>query len=117
MVDDMCFIRSMHTEAINHEPAITYMQTGNQVTGRPCLGAWVSYGLGSLNQNLPTFVVLVAKPTNTEQVQAISARLWSSGYLSGEHAGVSFRTAATRSCTSTIRPAFRRRSAARRSTA
>src|SRR5690349_11420791 len=92
MVDDMCFIRSMHTEAINHEPAITYMQTGNQVTGRPCLGAWASYGLGSLNDNLPTFVVLVAKPTNQEQVQAISARLWSSGYLSGEHAGVSFRT-------------------------
>src|SRR5690349_18369468 len=93
MVDDMCFVRSMHTEAINHEPAITYMQTGNQVTGRPCLGAWVSYGLGSLNQNLPTFVVLVARPSNTEQVQAISARLWSSGYLPGEHAGVSFRTA------------------------
>jgi len=92
MVDDMCFIRTMYTEAINHEPAITYMQTGNQVTGRPCLGAWASYGLGSLNQNLPTFVVLVAQPTNTEQVQAISARLWSSGYLSGEHAGVSFRS-------------------------
>src|ERR1019366_6941345 len=66
MVDDMCFIRTMHTEAINHEPAITYMQTGNQVTGRPCLGAWASYGLGSLNQNLPTFVVLVARPTNQE---------------------------------------------------
>src|SRR2546427_7036229 len=92
MVDDMCFIRSMHTEAINHEPAITYMQTGNQVTGRPCLGAWTSYGLGSLNQNLPTFVVLVAQPSNTEQIQAISARLWSSGYLPGEHAGVSFRS-------------------------
>jgi len=92
MVDDMCFIRSMHTDAINHEPAITYMQTGNQNTGRPCLGAWTSYGLGSLNENLPTFVVLVAQPTNTEQVQAISARLWSSGYLSGEHAGVSFRS-------------------------
>ena len=82
----------MHTEAINHEPAITFMQTGNQITGRPCLGAWVSYGLGSLNENLPTFVVLVARPTNTEQVQAISARLWSAGYLPGEHAGVSFRT-------------------------
>jgi hypothetical protein len=93
MTDDMCFIRSMHTEAINHEPAITMMQTGNQVTGRPCLGSWASYGLGSLNKNLPTFVVLVAQPSNTEQVQAISARLWSSGYLSGEHAGVSFRTA------------------------
>jgi hypothetical protein len=91
MVDDLCFVRSMHTEAINHEPAITNMQTGNQVTGRPCLGAWVSYGLGSLNNSLPTFVVLVATPTNQEQVQAISARLWSSGYLSGEHAGVSFR--------------------------
>jgi hypothetical protein len=82
----------MHTEAINHEPAITYMQTGNQVTGRPCLGSWTSYGLGSLNEDLPTFVVLVAQPTNTEQVQAISARLWSSGYLPGRHAGVSFRT-------------------------
>ena len=92
MVDDMCFVRSMHTEAINHEPAITFMQTGNQVTGRPCLGSWVSYGLGAINQNLPTFVVLVAKPTNTEQIQAISARLWSSGYLPGEHAGVSFRS-------------------------
>jgi hypothetical protein len=93
MVDDLCFIRSMHTEAINHEPAISCMQTGNQITGRPCLGSWASYGLGSLNENLPTFVVLVAKPSNTEQVQAISARLWSSGYLPGEHAGVSFRTA------------------------
>src|SRR6266436_4128637 len=77
MVDDMCFIRSMHTEAINHEPAITFMQTGNQVTGRPCFGSWVSYGLGTANENLPTFVVLVARPTNTEQMQAISARLWS----------------------------------------
>ena len=93
MVDDMCFIRTMHTEAINHEPAICYMQTGNQVTGRPCLGSWTSYGLGSLNHNLPTFVVLVAQPTNTEQVQAISGRLWSSGFLPGEHAGVSFRSA------------------------
>jgi hypothetical protein len=93
MVDDLCFIRSMETEAINHEPAITYMQTGNQITGRPCIGAWVSYGLGSLNDNLPTFVVLVARSTNTEQVQAISARLWSSGYLPGEHAGVALRSA------------------------
>ncbi len=93
MVDDMCFIRSMHTEAINHEPAISYMQTGNQITGRPCLGSWMSYGLGSLNENLPNFVVMVAKPTNTEQIQAISARIWSSGFLPGEHAGVSFRTA------------------------
>ncbi len=92
MVDDMCFIRSMHTEAINHEPAICYMQTGNQITGRPCLGSWVSYGLGSLNQDLPTFVVLVARPTNQEQLQAISGRLWSAGFLPGKHAGVSFRS-------------------------
>jgi len=91
MVDKLTWIRSMHTEAINHEPAITFMQTGNQLTGRPCLGAWTSYGLGSLNKDLPTFVVMVAKPTNQEQVQAISARLWSSGYLPGEHAGCAFR--------------------------
>jgi hypothetical protein len=92
IVDRMVFIRSMHTDAINHEPAISLMQTGNMVTGRPCLGAWASYGLGSLNENLPTFVVMVARPTNTEQVQAISARLWSSGYLPGEHAATAFRT-------------------------
>ncbi|HEY1172099.1 MAG TPA: DUF1501 domain-containing protein [Verrucomicrobiae bacterium] len=91
-VDDMCFIRSMHTEAINHEPAICHMQTGNMNSGRPCIGSWVSYGLGALNSNLPTFVVLVAEPTNKEQIQAISARLWSSGFLPGEHAGVSFRS-------------------------
>ena len=91
-VDDMAFIRSMHTEAINHEPAICAMQTGSMVSGRPCIGSWVSYGLGTLNENLPTFVVLVAEPTNKEQIQAISARLWSSGFLSGEHAGVSFRS-------------------------
>jgi hypothetical protein len=93
MADRLCVIKTMHTEAINHEPAISYMQTGNQITGRPCLGSWASYGLGSLNDNLPTFVVMVAKPTNNEQIQAISGRLWSSGYLPGEHAGVTFRTA------------------------
>ncbi len=92
VVDEMAFIRSMHTEAINHEPAISYIQTGNQVTGRPCLGSWASYGLGSLNSDLPTFVVMVAQPTNKDQLQAISGRLWSSGYLSGTHSGVSFRS-------------------------
>jgi len=91
-VDDMAFIRSMHTDAINHEPAITEMQTGAMVAGRPCIGSWLSYGLGSTNANLPTFVVLVAKPSNSEQVQAISGKLWSSGFLPGEHAGVSFRS-------------------------
>ncbi|MEZ6137419.1 MAG: DUF1501 domain-containing protein [Pirellulaceae bacterium] len=90
--DEICWMRSLHTEAINHEPAIAAMQTGNQVTGRPCLGAWASYGLGTMNEDLPAFVVLVAIPRNREQEQAISSRLWSAGYLSGEHAGVSFRS-------------------------
>jgi hypothetical protein len=69
------------------------MQTGNQITGKPCMGSWISYGLGSMNQNLPTFVVLLAKSTNTEQMQAIGSRLWSAGYLPGEYQGTSFRTA------------------------
>ena len=92
IVDDMCLIRSMHTEAINHEPAIAAMQTGSQVGGRPCIGSWLSYGLGALNSDLPAFVVLVAEPTNREQMQAISSRLWSAGFLPGEHSGVSFRS-------------------------
>lgn len=91
-VDDICWMRSLHTEAINHEPAIAAMQTGNEITGRPCLGSWASYGLGSENEDLPAFVVLVATPTNREQEQAISSRLWSAGYLPGQHAGVSFRS-------------------------
>ena len=91
--DEICWMRSLHTEAINHEPAITAMQTGNQITGRPCLGSWASYGLGSMNDNLPAFVVLVAIPRNREQEQAISSRLWSAGYLPGRHTGVSFRSA------------------------
>jgi len=92
MVDDLCFIRTMNTDAINHEPGITFQQTGNQISGKPCFGSWVSYGLGSMNNSLPTFVVLVANPTNTEQTQAISSKLWSSGFLSGVHAGVSLRS-------------------------
>ena len=90
--DEICWMRSLHTEAINHEPAIAAMQTGNQVPGRPCLGAWASYGLGTENENLPAFVVLVAIPSNRDQEQAISSRLWGSGYLSSEHAGVRFRS-------------------------
>jgi hypothetical protein len=90
--DEICWMRSLHTEAINHEPAICAMQTGNQVTGRPCLGSWASYGLGAMNENLPSFVVLIATPSNREQEQAISPRLWSSGYLPSEYAGVSFRS-------------------------
>jgi hypothetical protein len=93
MADDIAIIRSMHTEAINHEPAITFFQTGSMIAGRPCIGSWLSYGLGSMNQDLPTFVVLQAKHNHPRaNVQAISARLWSAGFLSGEHSGVSLRS-------------------------
>jgi uncharacterized protein (DUF1501 family) len=92
MVDDLAVVRSMHTEAINHEPAITFIQTGNQVAGRPCLGSWLAYGLGSMNDNLPTFVVLNATHSHPAAgVQAISARLWSSGFLPAQYAGVALR--------------------------
>lgn len=93
MVDDLAIVRSMHTEAINHEPAITFIQTGSQIPGKPCLGSWLAYGLGSMNQNLPTFVVLNASHSHPNaNVQAISARLWSSGFLSSEYAGVALRS-------------------------
>ncbi|MEZ5366399.1 MAG: DUF1501 domain-containing protein [Bryobacterales bacterium] len=86
MVDDMAIIRSMHTEAINHEPAITFIQTGRQIMGRPCIGSWFAYGLGSMNRDLPTFVVLNANHTHPKaNVQAISAKLWSSGFLSAKY--------------------------------
>ncbi len=92
MADDITLIRSMHTEAINHEPAITFIQTGQQVAGRPCIGSWISYGLGSMNQDLPTFVVLNATHTHPRaNVQAISARLWSAGFLSAAYSGVALR--------------------------
>ncbi|MFN9432690.1 MAG: DUF1501 domain-containing protein [Acidobacteriota bacterium] len=94
MVDDIAIIRSMHTDAINHEPAITFIQTGNQIAGRPCIGSWFAYGLGSMNQDLPSFVVLNANHTHPKaNVQAISARLWSAGFLSAQYAGVSLRSA------------------------
>jgi uncharacterized protein (DUF1501 family) len=93
MADDIAIIRSMHTEAINHEPAITFFQTGFMIAGRPCIGSWLSYGLGSMNQNLPAFVVLQAKHYHPKaNVQAISARLWSAGFLSGQYSGVSLRS-------------------------
>jgi uncharacterized protein (DUF1501 family) len=95
MVDDIAIIRSMHTEAINHEPAITFFQTGFMIAGRPCIGSWLAYGLGSMNDNLPTFVVLQAKHYHPKaNVQAISARLWSAGFLSGKYSGVGLRSGA-----------------------
>jgi uncharacterized protein (DUF1501 family) len=93
MVDDIAIVRSMHTEAINHEPAITYLQTGFMIAGKPCIGSWLAYGLGSMNQSLPTFVVLNATHSNPKaNVQAISARLWSAGFLSGKYSGVALRS-------------------------
>ena len=95
MVDDIAIIRSMHTDAINHEPAITFFQTGFMIAGRPCMGSWLSYGLGSMNKDLPAFVVLQAKHYHPKaNVQAISARLWSAGFLSGQYSGVSLRSGA-----------------------
>jgi uncharacterized protein (DUF1501 family) len=93
MVDDIAIIRTMNTDAINHEPAITFLQTGFMIAGKPCIGSWLAYGLGSMNQSLPTFVVLNATHSNPKaNVQAISARLWSAGFLSGQYSGVALRS-------------------------
>jgi hypothetical protein len=82
-----------YTEAINHEPAIMLMNTGNMNAGKPCLGSWLAYGLGSMNDNLPTFMVLQSKLNTKENNQPVSSRLWSSGFLSSEYAGVGLRAA------------------------
>lgn len=92
IVDDIAIVKSVWTEAINHDPAITYIQTGNQIPGRPSLGAWLSYGLGSLNENLPTFVVLNSTWTGRKEAQALFSRLWGAGPLPSEHQGVSLRS-------------------------
>ncbi|MCA9257927.1 MAG: DUF1501 domain-containing protein, partial [Planctomycetales bacterium] len=91
--DDLCFIRTMHTEAINHDPAITYICTGHQLPGRASLGAWLSYGLGSLNDDLPNFVVMTPSWTGRKEAQALFNRLWGSGFLPSEHQGVALRAA------------------------
>ena len=93
IVDDVAFVQTCHTEAINHDPAITYIQTGSQIPGRPSMGAWVSYGLGSPNTDLPAFVVLHSRLPAGAQPQALFSRLWGSGFLPTEHAGVALRSA------------------------
>jgi Protein of unknown function (DUF1501) len=90
VVDDLCIVKSLYTEAINHDPAITFFQTGNQLPGRPSIGSWVSYGLGSDNKNLPSFIVLISK--NAPRDQPLYARLWGNGFLPSEHQGVQFRS-------------------------
>ncbi len=89
LVDDMTVIKSMHTEAINHDPAITFINTGRQQPGKPSMGAWLSYGLGSPNQNLPAFVVMISRGNGN--LQALYSRLWGSGFLPSRHQGVKLR--------------------------
>jgi hypothetical protein len=90
IVDELCFIKSMHTEAINHDPAITFFQSGSQQSGRPSMGSWISYGLGSDNKNLPDFCVLLSR--GREGDQPLYAKLWGSGFLPSLHQGVQFRS-------------------------
>jgi hypothetical protein len=90
IVDELCFVKSMHTEAINHDPAITFFQSGSQLSGRPSMGSWISYGLGSENKNLPDFSVLLSK--GREGDQPLYAKLWGSGFLPSLHQGVQFRS-------------------------
>jgi hypothetical protein len=91
IVDDACFVKSMWTEAINHDPAITFFQTGSQIAGRPSIGSWLSYGLGSMNDNLPSFIVLVSA---NQGGQPLYGRLWGAGFLDSKYQGVRFRSGA-----------------------
>tara|TARA_B100001179_G_C18590144_1_gene404227 strand:+ start:399 stop:1847 length:1449 start_codon:yes stop_codon:yes gene_type:complete len=90
VADDLCLIRSMHSEAINHDPAITFLQTGFQLSGRPSIGSWMSYGLGAVNRNLPSYIVLTSRGGSSD-AQPLYSRLWASGFLPTEHSGVKFR--------------------------
>ncbi len=90
--DELCFIKSMHTEAINHDPAVTFFMTGAQLAGRPSMGAWISYGLGSENSDLPAFVAMVSVGTGNPNDQPLYDRLWGSGFLPTRHQGIKFRS-------------------------
>jgi hypothetical protein len=92
VVDELCFVKSMFTEQINHDPALTFFQTGHQISGRPSIGSWISYGLGSDNENLPAFIVLVSK--NGQKDQPLFAKLWGNGFLPSKHQGVQLRAGA-----------------------
>lgn len=88
--DDLCLIRSLHTEAINHDPAMTLLQTGSSIAGRPSVGAWLSYGLGSENANLPAFVVMISRPSGPTNAQPLHERMWGAGFLPARYQGVRF---------------------------
>jgi hypothetical protein len=92
VADDLCFIKSVNTEAINHDPAHTYIQTGSQQPGRPSIGAWVSYGIGTSNESLPAYLVLISKGSPFVNMQPLFDRLWGSGFLPSQHQGVKFRS-------------------------
>ncbi len=91
VVDDIAIIKTVNTDAINHDPAITFIQSGSQQPGRPSMGAWVSYGLGSENQNLPAFVVMISQASGLNIDQPLFSRLWGSGFLPSKYQGVKFR--------------------------
>src|SRR5262245_10122294 len=92
VVDDIAVVKSMNTEAINHDPAITCIQTGHQLPGRPSLGAWLSYGLGNESKSLPAFVVMISQGSGNKTDQPLFSRLWGAGFLPSEHQGVRFRS-------------------------
>ena len=94
IADDICIVKSMYTEAINHDPAITFISTGNQQPGYASMGAWISYGLGSENENLPTFIAMISQGTGKNPGQPIFSRLWGSGFLPSSHQGVGLRPGA-----------------------
>ena len=94
VVDELCIVRSLHTEAINHDPAITYIQTGSQQPGRPSLGAWLAYGLGSEAKDLPAFVVMISHGSGKDANQGLLDRLWGAGFLPSSHQGVKLRSGA-----------------------
>ncbi len=91
VADDLCIIKTLNTEAINHDPAMTFFQTGHQQPGRPSMGAWLSYGLGTENRDLPSFIVLISQGSSKRDAQALFQRLWGAGFLPSEHQGVNFR--------------------------
>jgi hypothetical protein len=93
VADELCFIKSLHTEAINHDPAVTFFQTGNQLAGRPSIGSWLAYGLGSENADLPAFIVLVSQGSGNKADQPLYDRLWGSGFLPTKYQGIKFRSA------------------------
>jgi hypothetical protein len=95
IADDICMVKSMYTEAINHDPAITFISTGNQQPGYASMGAWISYGLGSENENLPTFIAMISQGTGKNPGQPIFSRLWGSGFLPSSHQGVGLRPGAS----------------------